>query len=238
MTNPTWLAATSGQLGQAGQVNQFLVSHDGQYLYDGTVEFDQSVAGSLGVHSNGTYIAEQWTSGASQTTVGRVVLELATAGTPTAALTVELRASLTGAALASALVPQEFLSGAYLALSVPLPALVSSSTTYYVVTTAEGDASNYFSWGKNDQASGGWTSPDGATWTAQSYGLRTQVYDQSVTGFLRHSYEDSGARWVGLDWTSGEITTVREYTTGQSSSGYAASSRTLAYTQGQLTAVG
>lgn len=237
---PSWLGATSGQGAQAGQINQFLGAHAVTYLYAATQCAAQSTAGSGSVNSNSLWIAQSFATASGQTAVGRVVLTLAVTGSPSP-LTVSLYASSggapTGSALVSTSVPKEFLTGSATALSIPLPATVTASTTYWIVTTAVGDASDLYSWSKSNQTSGASTSTNGTSWSAQTYGLLYQVYDQSASGALTHAWEDSGARWTGFGYNAlSEITALREYTVAQSS-GYVESNRTLSYSSGILTGV-
>jgi hypothetical protein len=236
---PTWLGATSGQATQAGQVNQLLGAHAVTFIYQGTQQAAQSTVGSGAVNSNSLWIAQSFTTGSGQTAAGRVVLTLAVTSSP-APMTVGLYASSAGAPTGSALVlvsvPKEFLTGTAAALSIPLPAIVTASTTYWIVATAVGDVSNYYSWSKSNQVSGASTSANGTTWTTQAYGLLFQVYDQTANSLLTHTFEDSGARWTGLSYTGNQITTLREYTTAQAS-GYIQSSRTLSYSGALLTKV-
>jgi len=237
---PSWLGATSGQGAQAGQVNQFLGTHAITYLYAGVQRAAQSTAGSGAVNSNSLWIAQSFATASGQTAIGRAVLTLAVTASP-APLTVGLYANSagapTGSALVSASVPKEFLTGSATALSIPLPATVTASTTYWIVTTAVGDPSNLYSWSKSNQTSGASTSANGTTWAAQTYGLLYQVYDQTVSGGLAHTFEDSGARWTGLTYNASSLPTKsQEYTVAQSS-GYIQANRTLSYSGTSLTGV-
>lgn len=236
---PAWQGATANSAPLAAQINQFLGLHAATILYQGVQQAAQTTAGTGAVNSNGLWMAQFFTAASGQTAAGRVVLTLAVTGTP-APLTVSLYATSgsapTGSALVSASVPREFLAGTAAALSIPLPATVSASTTYWIVTTGVGDASDYYSWSKSNQASGASTSPDGLTWTAQTYGLLFQVYDQTAGGPPLHAFEDSGARWSGMGYTSGQLTALREYTVAQSS-GYVESNRTLSYSGTLITGV-
>lgn len=237
---PSWLGATAGQPAQAAQINQFLGAHSATYLYTATQKVAQSTAGSGGTNSNGLYIAQSFTTAVGQTQVGRVVLTLAETLSP-APLTVGLYANSagapTGAALVSVNVPKEFLTGSATAFSIPLPATVSASTQYWIVTSPVGDASNFFTWSKSNQVSGASTSTNGTTWTAQGYGLLYKVFDQSTTLPLLHTFEDSGARWTSLTYNgSNQISGLAEYTAAQAS-GYVQSNRTVSYSSGLPTAV-
>jgi hypothetical protein len=76
------------------------------------------------------------------------------------------------------------------------------------------------------------------TWTAQAFGLRYSVYDQSPVPPLIGICEDAGARFTLLTWSaSAGPATVREFTSGQTIAGYAESSRALSYSNGLLTGV-
>jgi hypothetical protein len=232
------LGATSGQGAQAGQVNQFLGSHPSTFVYAGVQRAAQNTAGAGAVNSNSLWIAQSFATASGQTAVGRVVLTLAVTGSP-APLTVGLYANSagapTGSALVSVSVPKEFPSGT--ALSIPLPTTVTASTTYWIVATAVGDVSNFYSWSKSNQVSGASTSANGTTWAAQAYGLLYQQYDQSASGNLTHTFEDSGARWIGLGYNaSNQVTKLQEYTVAQAA-GYIEANRTLSYSGTLLTGV-
>lgn len=237
---PSWLGAAAGQSALAGQVNQFLGAHAVTFVYTGVQRAAQSTAGTGAVNSNSLWIGQSFATAAGQTAVGRVVLTLAETGAP-APLTVSLYATLsgapTGSPLVSTVVPREFLTGTAAALSIPLLATVTASTTYWIVTTAVGDPSDLYSWSKSNQTSGASTSTNGTTWTAQTYGLLFQVYDQSTSSGLVHTFEDAGARWTGLSYnTSNQITRVQEYTAAQAS-GYIQANRALSYSGALLTGV-
>lgn len=242
MPTPNWLAATSGQATKAGQVNQFLGAHASTIVNTGVLKASQSTAGSGGVNSNSLYIAQSFTTAVGQTSIGQVLPTLSITGSPTTPLSVSIYASSAGAPSGSPLVttvmPQEFLSGTPTALPIPLPCTVTASTTYWIVTAANGTVSNLFTWGKSNQTSGASTSANGTTWTAQAYGLLYQVYDQSPVLPVRCTWEDSGARWTLFGFNAANrITSLYEYTAGQTATGYLASVRSLAYTSGVLTGV-
>jgi hypothetical protein len=106
---------------------------------------------------------------------------------------------------------------------VPLPITgLTASTTYHLVLIAgdtngnnAGDASNYISIEKSNQASGASTYTSG-TWTAQSYGFMYREFDQTVSGTLTAIWEDSGARWTWFGYDgSNNINAVNEYTVSQ-----------------------
>lgn len=241
MSAPAWLAATSGNSGLAGQVNQFLTTHAVEYLYTGVLQSSQQTASGTGDHSNGLWIAQSFTTAAAQTTVGYVLLYLDVTGSP-APWTISLQANSSGApsgtALVSASLPKEFAAASYGWVMVPLPATgLTASAQYWIVANAVGDPSDFFSWHLSNQSSGSSTSTNGTSWTAQGDGLMYQVYDQSPVAPLAATWEDSGARWTSLAYTSGELTGLEEYTAGQAANGYTASSRALTYTGNLLTGV-
>jgi hypothetical protein len=134
--------------------------------------------------------------------------------------------------------PKEFLGGFPATVTVMLPVTgLTASATYWIVTAAQGDPSDFYAWSKSNQASGASTSTNGTAWTAQAYGLLYAVWDQSAVQPLAGTWEDSGARWTSLSYTSGQVTGLNEYTAGQAATGYAVSSRALSYSGGALSGV-
>lgn len=234
MAAPSWLGATTGYNAYAGQVNQFLATHAVTYLYTAAEQASQGTAGSGGVNSDGLYIAQSFATTSAQTTTGYVVVTAKVTGSP-APLSVSVQATSAGApsgtALVSTSLPKEFLTGSAAAVAVMLPVTgLSASTTYWIVASAAGDASDYFTWSKSNQTSGASTSTNGTAWSAQTYGLLYQVYDQTPAPPLAGTWEDSGARWTSLGYNgSGQLTSIGEYTAGQSAAGYTASNRALSY---------
>jgi hypothetical protein len=242
MATPAWLAATASEPTAAGQVNQFLGAHAATLIYTGTVQSSQVTAGSGAVNSDGLYIAQSFTTGAAQTTLGRVLLTFAKTGTP-APVSVSLQAnsggSPSGTPLVTTLLPADFLSGTPALFSIPLPASgLSPSTQYWIVLNAVGDASDYFSWSKSNQTSGAKTSTNDTSWTAQTYGLLYEVCDNTLLNPLVHTWEDTGARWTLMLYnTLLQLVTLAEYTAGQTATGYVVSARSLSYTAGQLASI-
>ena len=241
MPIPPWLAATSGSAGQAGQVNQFLGAHAVTYLYAGALAASQTTLGSGSVNSNSLWIAQSFTTAVSQTAVGYVMIAAGVTGSP-APWTVSLQAGSSGAPsgtpLVSASFPKEFANASLNFRTVLLPVTgLTPGTQYWIVAAGGGDPSDYYTWNKSNQVSGASTSPDGVTWTAQSYGLLYQVYDTTPVLPLTGTWEDSGARWTSYTYTSGQLTGLEEYTAGQTAGGYTASKRALSYSGGLLTGV-
>lgn len=237
---PTWLGATTGQATQAGQANQFLGAHAVTYLYAGTLRAQANTAGSGSYGSNAEWLAQSFTTASGQTKVGRVVLTLALTGSPSPA-TIGIYASSgglpSGSALVSAVLPKEFVPGTATAVSVPVPCAVTASTQYWIIMSAVGSAGNQYSWSVNNVGSGAAVSFDGTTYTAQTFGLMYQMYDQTATGNLTHVWEDAGARWTFAGYnSSNQMTKLQEYTAAQNS-GYIEASRTLTYSGQSLIGV-
>lgn len=245
---PAWLAATSGQPGVAGQVNQFLGTHAAAVLYAGTQQAAQATAGSTSTSTASLYLAQEFTTGSSQAEAGYASIPLTTTITTGASLgpvTVSLCASASGApgaVLASSAVTAEYahhVSGGTPTtfITVPLPAAVTASTTYWITVSAGGTGGASFTWYRSNQSSGASTSPDGVTWTPQSYGFEFKVFDQSATGVMTAIWEDSGARWSAYTWSGSPSVpaTIAEYTAGQTTAGYVQSYRAMTYSGGLLT---
>lgn len=242
MSAPVWLGATSGQAGQAGQVNQFLAAHATTYLYQGALQANVTTSGAAGDHSNGLWLAQSFTTSAGQTAVGYVMIMTETTGAPplwTLSIQANSAGVPSGTPLVTALLPKEFVSGAaYGWVAVPLPVTgLTASTQYWLVANAAGDASDYYHLHYSASPSGASTSTNGTTWTAQGYGYQYQVYDQAAVLPLAGTWEDSGARWTWMSYTSGLVTGLQEYTAGQTAAGYTAGTRALSYSSGLLTGV-
>lgn len=248
-TTPTWLGATSGSLPVAGQVNEFLGTHSAQYLYAGVQTAVQGTAGSTSSTTNGLYLGQSFTTAAGQSTVGYVVVPVSTAttsGSLLATTTLSLYATSGGAPsgspLVSTVVTAEYANlatGGTATVKVPIPLPVTgltASTTYWLVLAAAGSASHSYTWYRSNQTSGASTSTTGSSWTAQTYGFQYAVYDQTASGLMTATWEDSGARWTALTYNSlSQIATLAEYTVGQTATGYTQGLRTLSYSNALLT---
>lgn len=243
---PTWQAATAGQAPLAAHVNQLLATHSTQVLYTGTVQSSQTTTGSGNTTSNGLWMAQSFTTGASQTALGYITARLVpntSLGANLGPLTVGIYANSagapTGSALISTVATAEYGSPGPLDLPIPLPITgLTPSTTYWIVTQPDGNVTFNFHWNRSNQASGASTSTNGTTWTAQTYGFMYQVFDQSIVAPEVFTWEDSGARWTwsGYD-TMGHRIFYAEYTAGQTSSGYLQSFRELNYTSNLVSGV-
>jgi len=234
---PVWQAPVAGLPALAGHINQLLGTHPASYLYAGTQQASSS-GGSGGLPSNGLWLAQKFTTGSAQTAVGYATFSSTVTGSP-APWSISLQADSggqpSGTALAAVTYPYQLAASTVTAL---LPAAVSPSTQYWLVTQPAGDSGDYFAWAKSSASSGCLTAPDGVTWSAQTFGLRYGVYDQSTVPPLVGIVEDSGARFTLLTWgASAGPATVQEYTVGQTVAGGAESARSLTYSNGLLTGV-
>lgn len=248
-TVPTWQAATVNSQGNAGHVNQFLGTHKASVLYSGVVQASQTTGNGVFNSSQNTWLSQTFTTTSTQTTVGSVSLQInAVGGSPTLVLippiTIGIYATTagshlpTGAALTSTMVNSNYIYTSSFFVFIPLPVTgLSVSTTYAIVTQPVGTATNYYAWQHSNQTSGAATSPDGVTWTAQSFGFMYKVSDLSVVGNnIQAFFEDSGARTMQFTYnSSGMVTGIIESTNGQTSTTYLRSSRTLSYSNGLLT---
>jgi hypothetical protein len=250
VTTNTWLGATTGQLPKAQSVNALLGVHATQNLYAGVQQASSTTLTSTATGGQGTYIAQSFTTGASQTAIGYVIVPFNTAtasGANLAATTLSIYASSAGAPagspLVSAAVTAEYGfnassgggggSTAFVIYPTPVAGL-APSTTYWIVAAPAGNSSNHFHWWQTTSTSGASTSTNGTSWTAQTYGLGYQVFDQTAVGQLTAVWEDAGARWQALYYaTTGELSSLGEYTVAQAG-GYLQSYRSLAYSNGLL----
>ena len=249
MTEPTWLAASAGQAGLAGHVNQFLTTHDTLYIYGGNFIDGDLSTGSGPVATNGTYLAQSFLMGSGQDTTGSTVVSIRTATTNPALLaptTLNIYADEngvpSGAPLVTLTFPIEFVNGGSLSdlYTYPLPASgLTPDTVYWLVTPPAGDSTNHYNWYKSTATSGALTSPDGENWTAQSYGFQFEIYDQTVILPIYCTWEDGGQRWTATEPGSvnGQLGRYSEYTGGQTENGYLFSMRTYSYTNGRPTGV-
>lgn len=243
-TAPTWQAPTSGQAPLANHVNQLLGAHACVVNYGGVQTDGQTTSGASTTSTNGLWLAQSFTTSASQTTLGHISLSLTTTTTTGASLaptTVSIRANNAGAPAATDLVAvtctAEYAyngSGGGVTTSrsnFPLPLTgMTPSTTYWIVVAAAGNVSNSYTLQRSTQTSGASTSANGTTWTAQAYGFTFTVRDASVSGTPQGTYEDDGARWTVTNYNSSQrISSYYEYTAGQTTSGYMQSSRGFTY---------
>lgn len=241
MATPNWQGATSGQRAQAAQVNQFLGTHTVNYVFAGATGGSSTTLAGTATNSNSLYIAQQFTPGSTQT-IQRWLFTLAVTGSP-APLTLTIQTNNSGApsgtVLSTTLIPKEYLTGTATAVSVPtLPVVFTGGTAYWFVFNAVGDVSNFYSVSRTTAASGASTSSNGTSWAGQGYGLYYNRFDNSVTGSLIHTYEDSGARWTTFAFNANATpSALQEFTQGQTATGYTYSSRAFNYTSGALTSL-
>lgn len=251
MPTPAWQAPTSGSTPLATHVSQFLGTHLSQSIYTAVQKSAQTTAGATSTNTNGLFLAQSFTTAVGQTTVGYVQVPVSTtttSGSSLATTTLSLFANSAGAPSGSALVSTT-ITAEYANLATggtattfalyPLPVTgLTASTTYWLVLASAGNVSNNYTWFRSNQVSGASTSPTGTTWTAQGYGFEYQVFDQTASGLLKSTWEDSGARWTAYTYTGTSLlSTIAEYTSGQTATGYLQSFRTNTYTNGLLAGV-
>lgn len=238
MATPAWLAATAGQPAKASQVNQFLGAHATTYLYQGVLGDFRNVSGSGAINANGIYLAQKFTTGSGQTTVGYVECDISGGGPAGSQMTLSIYASSggapTGSPLVSVTASVDYVAFAPTFVTFPLPITgLTPSTVYFLVISPCG---TNFPWFLSNQTSGAYTSSNGTTWTAQTYGMLFFIFDQTATGPLTCTWEDSGARWTWINWSGTLLHQLSEYTAAQNS-GYLQSDRTLNYSGWTLNGV-
>lgn len=252
MPTPAWTAATAGQPPLAAQITQLLGTHAFTPLYAGVQQAAGSATTTTATAGNGLWLAQSFTTGASQTAIGYVATTFnsqvssgSNLGPATLALYANSGGAPSGSALASVTISTEYAYSAsgggtspnYIVTPLPVTGL-SPATTYWLVAPAVGGSTYHYHWYRSSAASGASTSTNGTSWTAQTYGFCYQVYDQTASGLLTATWEDAGARWCAYTYTSAnQVSTLAEYTAGQTSGSYVQSYRTAAYTSGLLTGV-
>lgn len=241
MTAPVWQAATTGSPALAGHVNQFLVTHAVTAVYQGQQQAS-AAAGSGSTASDNLWIAQQVTTAAGQTAAGWVTVDCAFTGAPPPwVLSWQAdngSGAPSGVPLASTPLPSQFAAGTLASVPVMLPVSgLTAGAPYWLVASPAGDLTDNFTWGHSAASSGASTSPDGVTWTAQTYGLAFAVFDASPVSPLAGTWEDSGARWTSLLYSGAVLASVSEFTAGQSAAGYTASVVSLSFAGNKLTGV-
>lgn len=240
MATPAWLGAEPGGTMYAAQINQFLGTHQNTFVYTGALIASQTTAGSGSVNSNGVWNAQSFATG-SFTTTGRFAFNLVVTGGP-APITLSLQANNAGVPSGTALTSTTVSAGwgnataAY--QSIPLVATgLTASTTYWLVASSAGDASDFYQFNKSNQASGAATSSNGTSWTAQAYGLLFDVWDLSAVPPLQHTWEDQGARATRFFYNSNATPgALEEYTLAEG--GHSVYSyRTYNYASGEIVSI-
>lgn len=248
---PVFQAATVGYEGNAGQVNQFLTPHTSTFLYSGSGLQSQSAAGSgIYLNTDGQYISQQFTMGATKTAISQVWIQVSTIGGSAIhdnidPLVVSIYADSggfpTGSALATSFLTETaiYASGFWVVFLIPVAGL-AAATPYHIVTSPAGVAGvNYYVWQKSVTPGGALTSPDGADWTLQPFGLMYQVYDRAASGLLSYVVSDNGLRQTTYGYPGGSslISSITEYTVDQTGSSSVSYTRSLTYDGVLLTGV-
>ncbi|NUP47560.1 MAG: hypothetical protein HOW97_09655 [Catenulispora sp.] len=247
--SPAWQPAVVGAQGTAGHVNQFLVGHESTVSYGGTLQGSSAPGSGVYSSTQTQWLSQQFVTAAAQTTVGYVRLQISdVGGSPTLALipslTVELYADSlglpTGPVLASATVTGQYLYSQPWWATIPLAASgLTAGTPYQIVTSMAGAAGHYYVWQHSTTAGGSGTSPDGTTWTANSFGLMYQIFDQNGGASTMPLIldEDNGLRVTSFTYNaSNQLASISTYTT--SSAGTVAYAASLTYSNGLITGVG
>lgn len=251
MTTPVWQAPTSGQPPLATHVNQFVSVHSIKNIYTAVQTSSATTNGTAHSNSNGQYMAQSFTTLAGQTTIGYISAPIGSynsSGANLGPLTISLYANSggapTGSPLVSVVAATEYVQSitggtdtVYVSYPLPITGLTGGGI-YWIVTSPVGDATNHYTWRQSTSIGGASFSTNGITWTPQSFGLQYRVFDQTASGPLVHTWEDSGARWSYTAYNANNtVSRYSEYTTGQTTAGYLSSSRALTYTTNKLTAV-
>jgi hypothetical protein len=249
MAAPVWLGASPGFVGYAGAVNQFIGSHASVFGYSGSaIQASDGNGAAVYDSTDALFLAQEFTTGPSQTTIGSVQLQISTVGgspitTTITPLTVSLYASSfgvpDGSPIATAFVPEQAVYSSPFWLSVPLGLSgVLPSTAYQLVVGAAGTATAYYVWQRSVTLFGASTAPDGSTWTTQAYGYMYRVFDNSgTTGSVQTLTDDSGARVVSFTYNAnGQPATITETTQTQNGLGLT-QTRTLTYSGTYVTGI-
>lgn len=242
MATPSWLAAVSGMQANAGTVNQLLAAHPSTWVYPGVLQSQQSTAGSGSSSLQSGYLAQLIATTSTQTSIGRVALQIATVGgsgttTTIPPLTVSLYASdssvPTGSALVTVQVPEQYVFNSSPWVSIPLGATgLTAAAPYCIVATGPGTAGAHYTWNLSNQVSGAASSTDGVNWTAQAYGLIYEVFDATNVWPPVAVIEDGGARLTALTWNAAiQLTGIGEYVQAQDGTTLT-TTRTLSYASG------
>lgn len=233
----------------AGHINQFLGTHTSSFVYNGALKSSQSTGISVYTDTLTQWLSQQITTASTQTTISYVLIQVSTiGGSPTSQLINPLTVSIyadsggvpTGSALATTTVASSNVYSSPFWLMVPFNLTgLTRNTTYHVVVTKVGTTGHYYVWQRSNQVAGAHTSTNGTAWTAQSYGLMYQVYDQtSISGQVQLLYDDNGARIVSFTYnTNGTLNTINEYTVAQGTSNVLVQTRTINYATGLVTGV-
>jgi hypothetical protein len=244
-------AAVAGQGGNAGASNQFLVPHTGILVYDSAIQqAGQTTGNAKYVTTQDQYLSQQFLTGASQTTIGSVQLQVSVVGgsaitnniTPlTVGIYADSGGEPSGTSLGTATLVETsvYASGFWVVMLLPVTGL-TGNTPYHIVVSPAGTSTAYYVWQQNNQVAGASISTDAVAWEDQTFGFMYRVYDQGATGGSKWQYvlEDTATRWTNMTYDgSNTLTGITEYTVDQTGSGSVQYSRTLTYTGGLLTGV-
>lgn len=232
-------------------VNQFFGAHNSTFVYDSAVlQASQTIGAATYLTTQDQYISQSFMTGASQTAIGEVWLQVSVVGGSAitdnvAPLFVGIYADSGGEPAGSPLAVSFLTETAIYAAPfwVIFPLAVSGltpSTTYHLVTYPVGTATSYYVWQENNQTGGASTTPDFILWTDQPFGMMYQIYDQTAAfgSLLKYVIVDEGSQWIQYTYDGNKLlSTITQYTVNQLGTGSISSTWTLTYSNGQLTGI-
>lgn len=250
MTNvPTFKAAVAGYGGNAGASNQFLMPHNGNLVYDSAVaQASQTIGNSLYTTTQDQYLSQQFITAATQSTIGFIWLQISVVGGSAITNTInplvvgvyaDAGGEPTGTSLGAAALAETAVYAApfWVPILIPVSGL-TGNTPYHIVVAPSGTATTYYVWQHNNQVAGASTSADGVAWDDQAFGFMYQVFDLGAAAGSDWLYllEDTANRSTQFTYDgSSNLTGIVEQTVDQTGANSVQYSRTLSYTNGQLT---
>ena len=237
MPTPSYIAVTDGDAFTAGQINQYLGTHDISYIYagasvnsnTGTIAaydelYDQAVAQSFFAASTG---AVGWiTLWARAASVGSDVIfsiQPDSGGS-----------GPTGTVLGQTLVPADRFSSDSAGAAVTFPIPVTGLTpgdVYWVCASMGGSSVSYVELSYIAAHAGLATSAGGsAAWSiSASTSLYFDISSGDTFGNIYGTWEDDGARWTWITWVDGLPTDIYEYVLGSAPGNEFESARVVTY---------
>lgn len=248
-TTPTWLGATAGSPGLAGQVNQVLGDHNSTITYGETLASSQTTGIAVYTDTYTNYISQLITTTPTQTSISSVEIQISTVGGSPIINTIpglsvsiypSLSGSPTGSPLATVTVTETYVYSASFWVPIPLTLTgLTTGTDYHIVTGIVGDASHFYAWQRSSQTSGAFTSTDALSWFPAAYGMMYKVNEPGGTSTLvRLISEDNSARTTQITYdASNQLSSMIQFTQTQGGSGSFLTTPTLTYTNGLITGV-
>lgn len=240
MSTPSWSPAITGAPASAGQVDQFLGTHGISYIYQGaSIGGITSATATQNVNPTTPFVDQKFTM--SGTVIQRFLLRCGITGSG-APLVVGLYTDNAGnpnTLLASVSLPTEWV-GANSLISWPLQmtGLTNGSILHWAFSSPAATSGNFPV--LTTGASAGFVARTatvfpGGTWTPLATSVDISWYNAAVTGRIVNTWEDSGLRVTGVNFTAaGVVAQVYEWTSGATP---LQSFRQVAATSGVLTGV-